>query len=103
MVIDSTPPAMTTSAWPEAMTASDQPLQTQLRGHWMLSGIRAGDWGLAEQSSVDLNESRRHVIQILSNWPDSPEASLLKQWLRWDDTKGETEFNFMPAVHAIET
>jgi hypothetical protein len=83
----------------EAMTASDQPLQSQLRGNWMLSGVRAGDWGLAEQSTVDLDASRRHVIQILSNWPDSPEASLLKQWLRWDDTKEQTQFDYLPKVN----
>ncbi len=65
----------------------------------MLSGFRAVYWCLSEQSTVDLYASRRHVIQILSNWPDSPEASLLKQWLRWDDTKEQTQFDYLPKVN----
>jgi hypothetical protein len=85
------------------LTQLDQPLQSQLRGHWMLAGIFAGDWGMAENPIVDYEQSRFHLIEILANWPDSPEAKLLKQWLRWDDTKRETEFNYLPTVHVIET
>ncbi|MEM8671581.1 MAG: vWA domain-containing protein [Planctomycetota bacterium] len=81
------------------MTALDQADQTQLRGHWMLSGIRAGDWGVAGQSVVDLAGSRRHLVEILANWPQSPEAQLLKQWMRWDDTTERTEFNYLPTVN----
>ena len=83
-----------------AMTELDQPMQSQLRGHWMLSGIRAGDWGTAEQSVVDPAEARRHLIEIMANWPTSPEAKLLKQWMRWDDTSEQTQFNYLPRVNA---
>ncbi|MDG2224450.1 MAG: VWA domain-containing protein [Rubripirellula sp.] len=82
-----------------AMTALDQPRQSQLRGHWMLSGIRAGDWGTAEQSVVDPAESRRHLIEIMANWPASPETQLLKQWMRWDETTEQTQFNYLPTVN----
>lgn len=82
-----------------AMTSLDQPQSSQLRGHWMLSGIRAGDWGTAEQSVVDPAESRRHLIEIMANWPDSPEAKLLKQWMRWDETSEQTQFNYLPTVN----
>jgi hypothetical protein len=83
------------------MTQRDQPEQSQLRGHWMLSGIFAGDWGTAQSNLLDAEKSRFHVVEILANWPESPEARLLKTWLRWDETKRETEFNYLPAIHVI--
>ena len=83
-----------------AMTKPDQPLQSQLRGHWMLAGIYAGDWGNAGQPIVDVEKSRRHLTEILANWPDSPEAKLLKEWLRWDDKQEQTEFNYLPRLNA---
>jgi hypothetical protein len=82
-----------------AMTKRDQPLQSQLRGHWMLAGIYAGDWGNAENTIVDADKSRRHVTEILANWPRSPEATLLKEWLRWNDTNQQTEFNYLPMLN----
>ncbi|QDT04501.1 hypothetical protein K227x_28930 [Rubripirellula lacrimiformis] len=82
------------------MTADDQPLATQLRGHWMLAGLYAGDWGNAQLPIVDPAKAREHVVQIMANWPDSPEAELLKTWLRWDDTQEKTDFNFLPQVNA---
>jgi hypothetical protein len=82
-----------------AMTRPDQPMQSQLRGHWMLAGIYAGDWGTAEQPIVDPEKARRHVIEILANWADSPEAKLLKQWLRWDEATEQTEFNHLPRMN----
>jgi hypothetical protein len=81
------------------LTKLDQPLQSQLRGHWMLAGIYAGDWGNAQKAIVDASESRRHITEILANWPDSAEAKLLKQWLRWDDTKEQTDFNYLPSLN----
>ena len=83
------------------MTKTDQPLQSQLRGHWMLAGIYGGDWGMAQNPIVDAEKSRFHLVEILANWPESPEAKLLKEWLRWDETKRETEFNYLPAIHVI--
>ncbi len=83
------------------MTDLAQPLQSQLRGHWMLAGIYAGDWGLAQDPIVDAEKARFHIVEILANWPDSPEAKLLKEWLRWDESKRETEFNYLPTIHVI--
>ncbi len=82
-----------------ALTKPDQPLQSQLRGHWMLAGIYAGDWGTAGEDVVDTAKSRRHLVEILANWPDSPETSLLKQWLRWDESKEQTEFDYLPQLN----
>jgi hypothetical protein len=82
-----------------AMIRPDQPLQSQLRGHWMLAGIYAGDWGNAEQPIVDADKARRHITEILANWPDSPEAKLLKKWLRWDDRQEQTDFNYLPRLN----
>ncbi|GAA5508077.1 hypothetical protein Rcae01_03542 [Novipirellula caenicola] len=74
------------------------PSASQLRGHWMLAGIYAGDWGVPD-AFADLDQSRRHVIEILANWPDSPEGQQLKQWLRWDDASGRTEHDYLPTIH----
>lgn len=82
-----------------AMTKPDQPRQSQLRGHWMLAGIYAGDWGHAESAVVDADKARRHVTEMLANWPDSPESKLLKAWLRWDDRQEQTEFNYLPRLN----
>ncbi|MGI9474061.1 MAG: vWA domain-containing protein [Rubripirellula sp.] len=79
----------------------EQPSQSQLRGHWMLAGIYAGDWGVAGQDVVDVDQARYHITQVLANWPESPEASLLKQWLRWDESTQETEFNYLPIIHSL--
>jgi hypothetical protein len=83
----------------EALTSPDQPLESQLRGHWMLSGMYAGDWGLAGSAIVDPEKARLHVMQILANWPDSPQARLLKRWLKFDETTQQTEFNYMPMMN----
>lgn len=83
-----------------AMTALDQPLQSQLRGHWMLAGIYAGDWATQEKATFKPEEARRHITEIMANWPDSPEAKLLKEWLQWDDEKEQTSFNYLPKINA---
>jgi hypothetical protein len=83
-----------------ALTKTDQPLQSQLRGHWMLAGIYAGDWATSEKETFEPENARQHLCQIMANWPDSPEAKLLKEWLRWDDTKQQTEFNYLPRINA---
>ena len=77
----------------------NQPLESQLRGHWMLSGIHAGDWGMADQGVVDTGKARGHVVEIMANWSDSPESKLLKQWLQWDDSTEQTEFNYLPRLN----
>ncbi|MFK8112071.1 MAG: vWA domain-containing protein [Rubripirellula sp.] len=83
-----------------AMTERAQPLQTQLRGHWMLAGIYAGDWATKQKPTFNPEEARRHITEILANWPDSPETKLLKEWLRWDETQEQTEFNYLPKLNA---
>ncbi|KAA5543722.1 VWA domain-containing protein [Roseiconus nitratireducens] len=83
----------------QTLTETQMPRASQLRGHWMLAGIYAGDWGVS-RSVVDRQKSRQHVIQILANWPDSPEASQLKHWLMWDDAAGETRHNYLPLINA---
>lgn len=80
------------------LTSLDSPPASQLRAHWMLAGIYAGDWGVAE-SATDPALARDHVIQILANWPESPEATLLKQWLRWDESTEQTDFNYLPQIN----
>lgn len=99
----------------QTMTKFDQPQSSQLRGHWMLAGIHAGDWGTGELAqgdlgignakksqvgdepgSIDPDTARFHIIEILANFPESPEARLLKQWLRWDPSSAETKFNHVP-------
>ena len=80
------------------MIGSDQPSSTQRRGHWMLSGIYAGDWGV-DEAMRDPKAAREHVVAILSGWPESPEAELLKKWMRWDDSAGKTKFSYLPIVN----
>ena len=84
-----------------ALTKRDQPSKSQLRGHWMLAGIFAGDWGVAESEIVNAEKARYHMTHVLANWPDSPEAKLLKKWLRWDEATQETEFNHLPIIHTF--
>ncbi len=81
----------------ESLTQPDQPPASQLRGHWMLSGIHAGDWGNADRPNPQ--QARLHVMQVMSNWPDSPQATLLKRWLKYDETTQQTEFNYLPMVN----
>ncbi len=80
------------------MIAPTQPSSTQRRGHWMLSGIFAGDWGV-DESNVNPKAARDHIVAILGNWPESPEAELLRRWMRWDDSAGKTKFSFLPIVN----
>ena len=80
------------------LLAPEQPLASQLRGHWMLAGIYAGDWGV-EKEFVDTKKTREHILQILANWPESPEAALLKRWLQWDEEAEKTRYNHLPKMH----
>ena len=64
----------------------------------MLSGIYAGDWGV-DESYVNPPLARQHLVSILSNWQESPEAELLRKWMRWDDTAGKTKFSYLPIVN----
>jgi hypothetical protein len=65
----------------------------------MLLGIHCGDWGT---SAPDLAAARNQAIIILANWPNSDEATLLKQWLRWDDQNQRTRFNYLPKTNEAD-
>ncbi len=82
----------------ETMLKPNQPSATRRRGHWMLSGIYAGDWGV-DESNVNPKMAREHLVAILSNWDESPEAALLRKWMRWDDSVGKTKFSYLPIVN----
>ncbi len=82
----------------EKMTDAAMPNDTQRRGHWMLTGLYAGDWGVPEDQ-VDAVLARKHTIAILVDWPDSPEADQLRQWLQWDETRDETRHHYLPKLN----
>lgn len=65
------------------------------RAHWMLIGIYAGDWSVGKEH-VDAKKARDHAIRILANWETSPESTLLKQWLGWDESTDRTLRPFLP-------
>ncbi len=80
------------------LTETGQPSESQRRGHWMLSGIYAGDWGVAE-SAVEPVLAREQIVAILTRWPESGEAELLRKWMRWDDSVGMTKYSYLPIVN----
>jgi len=82
----------------EKMTDAAMPLDTQRRGHWMLAGLYAGDWGVS-QDKTDPELARRHTVAILADWPDSPESQQLRRWLQWDETRDETRHNYLPKLN----
>ncbi len=66
-----------------------------LRAHWMLAGVRCGDWGV-EEEFVDPAEAKEHLKAILAYWPKSPEADYIRTKLRWNARAGETAFEHYP-------
>jgi tetratricopeptide (TPR) repeat protein len=54
-----------------------------LRSRWMLAGIHLGDWGAISYSPdvLDVEAAREHIIAILANWPNSPEAKFYQNCL----------------------
>ncbi|MGB7347002.1 MAG: vWA domain-containing protein [Pirellulaceae bacterium] len=80
------------------LAATEQPSSTRLRAHWMLTGLYAGDWGLANDQSelVDAVKVRSHAIEIMANWPESPAADMIRRWLRWDDDAQRSQFHHFP-------
>lgn len=80
---------------------NDAKLHTALRAHWMLAGIYSGDWGVVAQM-VNGVEARKHLVQILAHWPESPEAMFIKSNLRWNEDKGRNQFeNFPRTAQAV--
>ncbi len=84
----------------EIMTDPSMPDDTQARGHWMLSGLYAGDWGI-DPTRVDPERSRQHVVALLANWPDRPETDQLRRWLQWDDATKSTRHNHLPRLNDV--
>lgn len=74
---------------------ADASLEAKKRAHWMLAGIRSGDWG-APAAAVDQKRARLHIVALLGAWPESPEAAALRRWLRWDDEAGTNRFEYLP-------
>lgn len=66
------------------------------RAHWALSGMRLGDWGVdaVAPDAVDPVKSREHIIQILAQWPESPEAKFYAPFV---NTKGAPEIPLIAA------
>jgi hypothetical protein len=81
-----------------AGTVEETPLHTAARAHWMLAGIYAGDWGIAQDAAdlVDSSKSRAHLVEILAHWENSNEAKFIRKNIRWDDESGRSEFEFFP-------
>ena len=69
----------------------ESPLYQARRAHWMLFGIYGGDWGAKKM--VNPVKCRHHAIQILAHWPDSVEAKIIRDQLRYSDVKGGSQFN----------
>ena len=82
-----------------AEAKSHAELHVALRAHWMLYGIYCGDWGVGP-SIVDAAKAREHMIQILAQWGDSSEAALIRQHIRWDEEKGQNQFQHAPRENA---
>ena len=80
-----------------AESDADKPIQLHiaLRAHWMLAGIRSGDWGVGEEF-VDPDKAREHLTAILAHWPKSGEAEFIRAKLRWDEAAGENAFDHYP-------
>ena len=72
--------------------------QSARRAHWVLAGIYAGDWGV-DRKWVNADKMRDHLLQILSFFESSPEADFIRNGLRWDPEKGETEFHYLPLTN----
>lgn len=62
-----------------------------LRAHWMLAGLYLGDWG-TPKSLVDAEAARKHIVEIMTHWPDSSQAKFVRKQLRWDERQGQTRF-----------
>ncbi len=70
-------------------------IHSALCAHWVLAGIYSGDWGVGAEA-VDAEKARYHLIQILANWNDSPEAVFIRRNLRWDEEQGKTKYPHFP-------
>jgi len=65
-----------------------------LRAHWMLAGIRLGDWDVAAISPKlrDAVEARQHILAIMANWEGTPEERFYKTCVFGDSQKSPQSF-----------
>ena len=69
----------------------------ELRAKWMLAGLYAGDWGVA--NAVDSKQlirpdlARSNIEDLIAEWPSSPQATFLRDKIR-ESVGNETEFRF---------
>jgi len=84
----------------EQMTATSMPPDTRRRGHWMLAGLYAGDWGVTNEVAAP-KQARAQVVTILTEWPDSPESDQLRHWLQWDERTDHTRHNYLPKLNSV--
>lgn len=84
----------------EEMIKTGLPPDTRRRGHWMLAGLYAGDWG-ATSEIASPQQARAHVVKILTEWPDSPESDQLRHWLQWDERTDRTHHNYLPKLNSV--
>ena len=71
-------------------------LQSALRAHWMLAGLRSGDWGAVNSPVVDPEKARHHLTAILAFWPESSAANYIRSQLRWSEQQAAIAFEHYP-------
>lgn len=69
-----------------------------LRAHWMLAGIYAGDWQVAEVSPeiVNTEKTLEHLAEIIVGWPDSNESYAIHKYLMLDDKTDTNRSPYFP-------
>jgi hypothetical protein len=69
-------------------------LHSALRAHWMLAGIYSGDWSITGENIPDGDKLRYHLLMILSHWPDSSEATFVRENIRWNEQAGKSALGY---------
>ncbi len=74
------------------------PVRPALRAHWMLTGIYSGAWQRpqADDSNVNIELARQHLLDILAFWPDSSEATAVRRYILWDPKAGRSRTPYLP-------
>lgn len=75
-----------------------------LRAHWLLAGVRLGDWNTAAKASqlLSSDRARTHIIQILAHWPESAEADYCRRFEGWRIPAGAMTDTSAGAISAGE-
>lgn len=74
--------------------------ETRRRAHWMLAGIYSGDWGVGP-GFRDAAKARQQILALLTQWPDSREATAFRKWLGWDEKTQESTYPYVPRAHSF--